>query len=202
MMKGLLITSGLMLLSGCIPAPLGRYYKPVYPEAAATYSGDLCYGQAGAPAVLKVPLADGVTFTVRTTRNATSEDGARQLHLSVRVPPGVRFRFLAPRLVVHPDDTSTPADELRMEVSSRLRLPARERIDPSRLAPTPLTSPQGVPVYQDYVSTTGWTPAWGEGFVPQSFTMTLPTLLRPGQPDLPLVVQAHARQRPERFKGE
>lgn len=204
MMKGTLITGALMLLSGCIPAPLGRYYKPVYPEPAATYSGDLCYGQAGAPAVLTVPLADGVTFTVRaTTRHAQPGDGVRQLDLSVRVPPGVRFRFLGTRIGVHPDDTSAaPTQGQTMDVISRLRLPARERIEPARLAPTPLTTPQGVPLYQDYTSTTGWAPAWGEGFVPQSFTMTLPTLLRPGHPDLPIAVQAQARQRPERFKGE
>lgn len=204
MMKTVLITGGLMLLSGCIPAPLGRYYKPLYPEPAATYSGDLCYGQAGAPAVLTVPLADGVMFTVRaTSRQGESKDGARQLDLRVRVPPGVRFQFATPQISVTPDDTEPAASTpLTMTVSATLRLPARERIEPLRLAPTPLTTPQGVPIYSDYSAYTGWTPSWGDGFIPKAINLTLPTVRRPSLPDLPIEVQAQARQRPERFPGE
>lgn len=204
MMKTVLITGVLTLLSGCIPAPLGRYYKPLYPEPAATYSGDLCYGQAGAPAVLTVPLADGVTFTVRaTSRQGKSKDGVRELDLRVRVPPGVRFQFTTPHIGVTPVEQGIlAAAPLTMAVSATLRLPSRERIEPLRLAPTPLTSPAGVPIYSDYNSYTGWTPSWGDGFIPKAIHLTLPTVQRPGLPDLPIEVQAQARPRPERFPGE
>lgn len=204
MMRRVLITGGVLLLSGCIPAPLGRYYKPVYPEPAATYSGDLCYGQAGAPAVLTVPLADGVTFTVRaTSRQGGTREGARQVDLSVRVPPGVRFQFTAPYIRVSPDDASPSASApLTMAVSATLRLPSRARVEPLRLAPTPLTTPQGTPIYSDYSAYTGWTTSWGDGFVPKAIHLTLPTVMRPGRPDWPVEVQAQARQRPERFPGE
>lgn len=204
MMKTVLLTGALMLLSGCIPAPLGRYYKPLYPEPAATYSGDLCYGQAGAPAVLTVPLVDGVRFTVRATQRLTIDTHSpRQLDLSVTVPAGVRFRFVTPQIAVEPVDTpAAPADALTMAVQASLRVPALERIDPMQVAPTPLTSSQGQPLYTDYRLNTGWMPSWGDGFVPQAIEMTLPTLRRAGYPDLPLVVQAQARPRPERFAGE
>lgn len=208
MMKSALITGGLLLLSGCIPAPLGRYYQPVYPDPAATYAGDLCYGKAGAPAVLTVPLPDGVSFTVRATaRLADDPTRPRQLDLSVKVPAGVRFRFVAPQLTVEPADapgTSSPPPSapLMMDVQATLRLPARDRIAPADMAPTPLRTPQGQALYTDYRSHTGWTPSWGEGFVPQAITMTLPTVLRPGQADLRVEVQAQARPRRERLIGE
>lgn len=205
MMRGVLITVGVVLLSGCIPAPLGRYYKPVYPEPAATYAGDLCYGQAGAPAVLTVPLADGVTFTVRATsrEKGRTQDQVRQLDLSVHIPPGVRFRFTAPQITVTPDDAGPAAAVPQMmTVHATLRLPPRERIDPVHMAPTPLQTPQGAALYADYTSYTGWTPSWEDGFVPPVLLLTLPTVQRPGQPDLPIAIQAQARTRPERYPGE
>lgn len=204
LMKGLVTMGTAALLSACVPAPLGRYYKPLYPEPAATYAGDLCYGQAGAPAVLTVPLADGVSFTVRATdRGGSAADHGRTLALTVRVPPGVHFRFLGERIGVEPvDPSSAPAAPQTMMVNAQLVLPARETVDPAHQAPTPLTTPQGTPLYRDYQASTGWNAAWGDGFRPQAFTMTLPTFVRPGQPDLPIEVEAQARQRPERYPGE
>jgi len=59
------------VLSSCLIAPHGRYYKPSYPDGTASLIRRDCGGSVGPPSVLKVPIPDGA---IRVTLREKPQD--------------------------------------------------------------------------------------------------------------------------------
>ena len=203
MVRWILIAGLLVNLIGCVPAPMGKYYKPIYADAAPTYSGDLCYGKAGAPAILTIPLADGVRLSVSAQKNYLEKDRAdRSLRLSLEVPFGAAIQFASSEIHVGHDlndpGVVTKADAF---VSALLMVPAAEPADMQRLAPTSFS----VQEVRRFSASTWLDFTIGDHFVPDGFTMELPRLVRSldtKSNQSPVVLSATARRHTDRYPGE
>lgn len=155
------------VLSACIPAPLGRYYKPHYPDSSPRYVGDLCQGQSGAPVGFNVDLAEGVKLSVGT-HVAPGQSAGRQLSISLEVPQGHEVQFLAPQLRV-----SQAADQAgltyspELQVSALVSLPSDSVVDYQRL------SAGGA---RDFSASVWLNFSWPDAFQPSDFVMALPRL--------------------------
>lgn len=101
------------LLTGCLPAPYGVYYRPAYPDASAQLSGAWCQGQAGPPARLTIQGPDGLALTLAAEQDAADTPlAARVLRVNVSLPQGSRFQFLSNSLEL---DEAAAGRPLRVE---------------------------------------------------------------------------------------
>ncbi|WP_418320347.1 hypothetical protein [Piscinibacter sakaiensis] len=82
---------GMLLLSGCMPALMGTYYRPSYADPSARTSQAHCGGQVGPTTGLQASLAPGVALAV-DARNATRSPPT--LGVKFDIDPGVTVRFL------------------------------------------------------------------------------------------------------------
>ena len=126
-------------LCACVPAPLGKYYKPIYGAPGATYSGDQCQGQAGAPASLTWEIADGVSLNVSAWRTYGERNRPdRPLRLTLQIPLGTRFQFLGDgiRLSQRAEDEGqvVPAN---LDIAATIMIPGDQAVDMPKIAPTP-----------------------------------------------------------------
>lgn len=129
-----------LALAGCISAPLGTFYKPSYDSANVRYTGNMCRGGAGAPAVMEVALADGVTLSASAVDSqgpAASNGAPVTFDLTLKMSNGGQVQFASERIDVVADghDQTIPAPSL--QVSARGRIAPGALFDPKREGPTP-----------------------------------------------------------------
>lgn len=204
---GLTVLATAGLLTGCIPAPLGKYYKPLYPDASAKYAGDECYGQAGAPSSLSFVIAEGVTLGVTTNRIYGEKDRKdRPLRMSIGIPTGTRFQFLAKeiRIARSPQDAGT-AIAPELDISAAVSMGSHDTVDFSNIAPTPFPSTGTHAAVSHFSASTWLNFSWKDDFVPTAFSMEFPAilLLDSAQADRqPLTLMATAKKRPETYPGQ
>jgi hypothetical protein len=89
----------IFLLSACVPAPFGAYYKPDYASDSATLIKEYCQGEAGPPSVLTFKATHGVAITVTTAKSYM--DSAREdtpLTITVNVPKNTAIQFASDNL--------------------------------------------------------------------------------------------------------
>ena len=193
-------------LGGCIPAPMGKYYKPIYPDATARYSGDECHGQAGAPASLSFVIA-GVTINVTTIRTYSEKDRKdRPLRISIAVPTGTQIQFLSNEIRI----SNSLQDQGRsispdFDIAASVAMASDEVADFSKIAPTPFSSAKTKDLAKNFSASTWLNFSWKDNFVPSAFSMEIPPilLLDSVQADrLPIILPAKAKKRLARYPGE
>lgn len=125
-----------LVLTGCVPAPLGSYFRPSLPAFASdkvSYRGDMCYGASGAPVSLQATLDGGVVLSVASQHTSGKP---LQLAIAMTLPAGHRLRMQSSQLSVsrhgQPDQDMAAA----WQVSSSGTLPASGLSWPG-LRPTP-----------------------------------------------------------------
>lgn len=204
---GLALLVAIGCLAGCVPAPLGPYYRPIYPDASARYTGDACQGQAGAPASLSFVVADGVSIAITTLRTYGEKDRPdRPLRIAIGVPTGTQIQFLAKeiRIASSPQDSGVGISPA-IDIAAAVLMPGNEVADFSRIAPTPFASGQGSYPVKNFSAATWLDFSWQDDFVPSAFSMEIPPilLLDVEQTDRqPIVLAARAKKRPESYPGE
>lgn len=130
------------VLAGCVPAPLGTYYKPLTAGAGATYSGELCQGAAGAPAVMQIELASGVTLVVRAgmppaASAAAPARGGVALAMTLRVPEGVTTQFADAQIAISADGQERRVTAPALQVLAWRQIDGAAMFDLTRDSPTP-----------------------------------------------------------------
>ncbi|MBS0372301.1 MAG: hypothetical protein JSS57_24225 [Proteobacteria bacterium] len=148
-------------LGGCIPAPLGSYYKPVAPQDSPRYAGDLCQGAAGAPVSMALELADGATLSI-ATRPATAAENSNSLMLQVEVTlrGETRMQWSDATVTVSADNDVPRRFTPDWNVSGSSPLPASGRVDWARLAPAPRLFQPGQPTPKDFSARLGASFTW------------------------------------------
>ncbi len=116
---------GSMLISGCLPAPMGAYYLPSYADPSMRATKAYCGGQVGPTTGLKASLAPGVELAV-DARKATSS--APTIDLKFDLEPGVSFKFLDDAAQVGAGD-ALARQALPLRVFQQLSIPADETVD-------------------------------------------------------------------------
>ncbi|HJW03225.1 MAG TPA: hypothetical protein VJ548_08090 [Azospira sp.] len=204
----LLCSLGLLAcLSACVPAPLGKYYKPIYEAPGATYSGDQCRGQAGAPASLTWEVADGVTLNVSAWRSYGERDRPdRPLRLTFQLPLDTRFQFLADGIRVskraEDEGQVIPA---KLDIAATIMMPSGQAVDMTNIAPTPFNDPAARQAVENFSGSVSLHFSWQDNFVPQALAMEIPPIVLLDTPSTalaPLKVLATAKKRPDRYPGE
>lgn len=199
--------SAIGLLAGCIPAPMGNYYKPIYSDTSAKYHGDECHGQAGAPATLSWSIADGVSLTITTVRTYGEKNRQdRPLRIGIELPLGTQFQFLSSDLRV-----SKSLQELgesigpHLHISASVLIGSKETVDLAKIAPTPFQTNDQILQIKDFSASTWLNFSWRDSFVPTAFTMKIPPVLlvdTPKSDQRPIIVEATAKKRLDRYPGE
>lgn len=205
--SGISLLAVLGLLSGCIPAPLGKYYKPIYSDASATYTGDQCQGQAGAPASLSFVIADGVTINVNTIRTYGEKDRKDlPLRISIGVPTGTQIQFLSDEISISNSlQGQGKGISPDVDIGANVVIASDEVVDFSKIAPTPFSSAGKKELVNNFSASTWLNFSWADNFVPSAFAMEIPPilLLDSAQVDrLPIVLSAKAKKRLERYEGQ
>lgn len=132
-------------LSACIPAPYGAYYRPAYPDPAATLRKAYCGGQAGPPSNLSFELPAGVRFSVGATRGyAERQHREWPLTIGIALPPGSEFQFLSDNLGIS-EEKEKPGRSLSplLAVGATISLRGDAWVDIDALGPTPRAAAQG-----------------------------------------------------------
>jgi hypothetical protein len=80
----------LLVLSGCVIAPTGTFYKPTYPSGSAAFEGPWCGGGAGPRSVILLPVADDVVL--KSQIQAGKDDGM-ELTLALELMGDADARF-------------------------------------------------------------------------------------------------------------
>lgn len=199
--------SVMCLLAGCVPAPLGKYYKPIYQGLSATYSGDQCGGKAGAPASLTLALADGVTLNINALRNYGEQDRKdRPLRITLMLPKGVQAQFLSDEIRVSPNaEDAGQSIRARLDIFASVIISTGDTIDMARIAPTAFPPQDSGAVVSDFSASTGLSFSLKDDFVPSSLSMELPSIIvLDGTPvQLPTVkLIATAKKRLETYPGQ
>lgn len=194
-----------VLMTGCVPFPMGKYYKPHMATGTAQhYSGTACHGQAGPPAVLHVSLPAGVEARINALSGDIPEPvlGARTgtyrpLHIVLNIPrrTSVQFAGTAARLS---EDGGRSWRYIHMHARVTADVSVSGPVVMATLAPT---SPAAIlfgrieaRAMMDYSL---------PHYVPQSFTLLIPSIRVAGGPILPETrLRAHAELRPESYKGQ
>ncbi len=196
--QGILLLA-VMALSGCIPAPLGKYYQPSMDiRAPKHYSGTDCHGQAGAPAVLHVSLGDGVNLRIDAMRPRETPSGkGRPLHLVLDVPPGTTVQWDNATARVSPDGGHEWRDlPLRASVRAQRQMPWRVAM--ADLAPTSVSA-----IKSGSFRATATLDYSFAHFVPRRFAMVVPAIRIVGGSTVgEASFEARAQQRPESYPGE
>lgn len=208
-----------LLLAACIPAPLGKYYKPIYRDggiARVEYSGNQCHGATGAPVSMKVALAEGVTLKARAdtdrldAASAPTDAGGMRLNLALEVPAGVSVRFEGREARVGADDRAAVVVPMpAFEVSATRMFPGDATIDPQRISPTPQLFADGLPTPARFETQLSIAYALPD-FVPPAIEVEMPGLRFADEPApadtpsgaAPLILRARAAARPESFAGQ
>ena len=190
------------LLTGCLPAPYGVYYRPAYPDTTAQLSGAWCQGQAGPPARLSIQAEDGLSLALAAERGAAhpTPQVPWVLHVHGMLPAGGQFQFLSSALEL--GDAPAPAAPLRLaprlDVFAERVSGAGEWIDLATQGPTDLAAAQ-----QSLATDPAQTLAkvgvqYGEypGFSPARLDLVWPAIElanAPGQPIAsgPIAMHAH-----------
>ncbi|MDO8778796.1 MAG: hypothetical protein Q7K57_60775, partial [Burkholderiaceae bacterium] len=192
---------------GCVPAPLGKYYKPIYSDSSATYSGDACGGKAGAPASLTVVLADGVTLTIDAWRSYGEKSRQdRPLHISIQIPKDVRAQFLSNdiRVSTHAQDSGQDIPTT-IEISAAVMIPSDGIVDMQKIAPTPFPDRSAMQAASKFSASTGLNFSWKDNFVPASISMDLPAIIvlnGNAREQPPVKLLANAKKRPDTYPGQ
>lgn len=194
-------------LAGCIPAPMGNYYKPIYPDPSAKYQGDQCYGKAGAPSSLTWTIADGVTLSITTVRTYGEKNRQdRPLRISIGVPFGTQVHFLSDEIRISNSlqeaGKTIPSD---IYISAAVRMASNEIADFAKIAPTPFPASESNQKIQNFSAATWLNFSWQDNFFPLAFTMEIPPILLVDSPQVdhhPINLEAKAKKRPERYPGE
>lgn len=198
---------GFGFLAGCIPAPMGKYYKPIYPDASAKYIGDECYGHAGAPATLSFIIADGVIFNITTIRTYGEKDRIdRPLRISIGVPTGTQIQFLSKEIFV----SSSLQDKGKsispdINIAASVIMDSNEIVDFSKIAPSQFFSAEKNELVRNFSAATWLSFSWKDNFVPSAFSMEIPPiqLIDSMQDDhVPIVLLAKAKKRLDRYPGQ
>lgn len=194
-------------LAGCIPAPMGKYYKPIYPDASAKYIGDECLGQAGAPATLAFVIADAVTLNITTIRTYGEKDRKdRPLRISIGVPTGTQIQFLSKEIRVSSslqDNGKSISPDI--DIAASVVMESNEIVDFSKIAPSPFFSAEKNEIVRNFSAAIWLNFSWKENFVPSAFSMEIPPiqLLDTMQDDhVPIVLLAKAKKRLDRYAGQ
>ena len=189
-----------MSLAGCVPAPLGTYYKPIYPDSSASYAGNYCGGNAGAPATLSFFVADGVSVRVSAQRYG---EGAKQdlpLAIAIEIPQHAEVQFSSDefRISQRQEDPGLSMSA-QWFISASAKVPSTEWVDMEKIAPTKMSD-----AVSSFAASTGVNFSW-ENFVPSEIAMRIPAILVSDKsvrliPHLDLV--AKAKKRLESFPGQ
>lgn len=188
----------LLLLAGCFPAPLGKYYKPSMATISAHYSGDECHGMAGAPAVMEVSLAPGIQARIDAMRlHGAEKSSGRVMHIVIGLPLGTTIQFTGAAAKVRENKQGAWRDiPLKAVVTAAVRTGPRVRM--ADIAPSPV---QAIDAHDFHASATLYYSL--PDYVPEQFTMTLPAIeITGGGTIAPARFEAHAQQRKESYPGE
>ncbi len=203
--RSLTVFSSALLLTACVPAPLGKYYKPVYPDASASYSGDQCGGKAVAPASLTFALADGLILNVSAWRRYGEESRVdRPLRITITVPKDVRMEFLDSDMRI---GTDARGDErvipTRIDVSAAVMMPSDALVDLQKIAPTPFFADAAPHMVSAFSASTTLNFSWRDDFVPSSIALEIPAItVADGLGLPPTKLLASARKRQESYAGQ
>lgn len=186
------------LLVGCIPAPLGKYYKPSVADIPSQYSGNECHGMAGAPAIMEFPLAPGIQARVDAIRvQGASETSGRVLHIEIELPLGNDIQFTSPTAKIREDDNGV-WQALPMEVTLSAAVRTGGRVRMADIAPSLV---QAIDPNDFYANAT--LDYSLPNYVPEQITMTLPGIrIDGGNIIAPARFEAHSKQREPTYKGE
>lgn len=195
------------LLSACVPAPLGKYYKPVYSDSSATYSGNSCGGKAGAPALMTVALTDGVTLTIDAWRSYGEQSRKDiPLHITMQLPKGVQAQFMSNEIRVSSHAQNGGQNmPTEIEISAAVLIPSDGVVDMQEIAPTPFPDRGSVQTVTKFSANTAFYFSWKDNFVPSSISMDIPTIVLldgAAKELLPMKLTANARKRPDTYPGQ
>ncbi len=140
-----------LLISGCLPAPMGTYYLPSYADPSAQTSRAYCGGQVGPTTGLQASLAPGVELKV-DARKATSSPP--RVGLTFILKPGVTLRFLDDAAQVSAGDAPT-RQALPLRVVQQISIPADQTVDLSGMPPLAKSGPRSTLEPAARIST-GW----------------------------------------------
>jgi hypothetical protein len=181
-------------LGGCIPAPLGSYYKPIAAQNNPRYAGDLCQGAAGAPVSMVLELTDGATLSI-ATRPAPASGHSDSLTLLVEVAlrGETRMQWSDATVTVSADNDAARRFTPDWQVSGSRPLPPSGRIDWSRLSPAPDLFQPGLPTPQDFSARLEASFAW-PATAPAQLEVALPGFSTAAHTTSPLTFTLDAMQ--------
>lgn len=128
-----------LFLQGCIPAPYGPYYQPSYPDNSAALIKEYCRGQAGPPSILEFAGPEGIRFSVSAAKKYMLDEqrSDRPLRISINVPAGTHFQFLADSITISDQANSTAMTARpNLEVNAAFETGPNTVLNFDKLAPT------------------------------------------------------------------
>lgn len=190
------LTLVVLLLAGCIPAPMGKYYRPSMQGLSTSYSGSDCHGQAGAPAVLDAELAPGVTARVDAMVLSGTREASRTLHIVLSIARGTEVQFMGNTLQIAKGRDAWQTLRVPIDVSAARLIPSG--VVMAEIAPT-ATSAIDSATFRARAVFYYELPH----YVPEQFTMSVPAIRVVGDGTVPAATfDAVKQRRPERYKGE
>lgn len=195
-----------LTLSGCIPAPLGKYYKPNYPDPSASYAGAYCSGKAGAPVTLTFNVADGVTISVNAQRSYGEKNRPDlPLNIVIAIPQHTEIQFISDELTIAESaDSAGRKLETSLNLLASRILPSQNVVDLQSIGPTPQLAVSSAN-YVDFKGSLSLNFSWKDNFVPDEITLDLPVIKvvdsAQGQVK-PISIEAKAKKRPETYPGQ
>lgn len=183
---GSFLLGSVLLLGGCVPGPMGKYYKPHMDAGTQQhYTGTVCQGQAGPPAVLHVTLASGVKVRIDTIRErmltwpfGEVPKQGRPLHIALDIPRGTTVRFEGSTARVSEDGGKTWRSlRFHARVTADVAVPDGVRM--ADQAPTSTAM-----IESDHFRAQASLYYSLPKYVPQTFSMTVPAIDIAGGPML------------------
>lgn len=135
-MRSIVLLLLMYLLTACVPAPYGPYYRPSYPDNSAALIKEFCGGEAGPPSVLTFNVADGVTFTVATAKSY-SERSRKDVPLTItlNVPSNTTAQFLSDDLSISGSPNGEDKIAVPLQVAALVPMGKKDVVDIDRIGP-------------------------------------------------------------------
>lgn len=136
LMLGALALPFAPVLTGCIVAPYGTYYRPESAEPGASYKRAWCQGQAGPTTRIELKLEGGATLSARAERDYPERNRPElPLRLSLTLPGSLSARFEAERVQIVATRGATIDAPVTVRAAGGVTLPADAWVDAAVLRP-------------------------------------------------------------------